>query len=191
MTPHSMAAACVELMQVDEPATRNAARLLVAEYLRWVADAAASNYGLSFDVEAMVRSDLDDQGKFFPPSGRFYVLRYQGEFVGVGCLKRLAASVAEVQRMYVQPHVRRLGAGRQLVDRLLADARAIGYQTVRLESLRLLAPAHALYRSVAFVEIEPYTESSMQAYQSAQEREKYRASAVFMELRLGEGKSDT
>jgi GNAT superfamily N-acetyltransferase len=180
----------VQLIQVDEPVTRNAARSLVTEYLQWVANTAASNYGLSFDVEAMVHSDLDDKEKFFSPNGRFYVLRHQGEFVGVGCLKRLAASVAEVQRMYVQPHVRGVGAGRHLVERLLADARAIGYQAVRLESLRVLAPAHALYRSVGFVEIEPYTENSMQAYQSPQELERYRASAVFMEARLGEVKRD-
>jgi GNAT superfamily N-acetyltransferase len=185
-----MAVSSVELIQVDEPVTRSAARLLVTEYLQWVANEAAANYGLSFDVDAMVRSDLDDKEKFFPPSGRFYVVRYRGEFVGVGCLKRLAASIAEVQRMYVQPHVRGVGAGRQLVERLLADARAIGYETVRLESLRVLAPAHALYRSVGFVEIEPYGENSMQAYQSPQDLERYRASAVFMEARLGEVRSD-
>src|SRR4051812_18747253 len=185
-----MAGPSIELIQVNEPVTRNAARLLVTEYLQWIADAAASNYGLAFDIEAMVRSDLDDRDKFFPPSGRFYVLRCQGEFVGVGCLRRLTASVAEVQRMYVQPHVRGVGAGRRLVERLLADARAIGYRTVRLESLRVLAPAHALYRSVGFVEIEPYVESSMRAYQSPQELERYRTSALFMEARLDAIESD-
>ncbi|PYM49834.1 MAG: hypothetical protein DME14_07455, partial [Candidatus Rokuibacteriota bacterium] len=86
--------------------------------------------------------------------------------------------------MYVQPHVRGIGAGRLLVERLLADAQSIGYQVVRLESLKLLSAAHALYRSVGFVEIMPYAENSMKEYQPAETMDTYRSSAVFMELRF-------
>src|SRR5436190_23300606 len=50
------------------------------------------------------------------------------------CLKRITPSVAEIQRMYVQPHVRGVGAGRLLLQQLLSDATAIGYDVVRLES---------------------------------------------------------
>ena len=66
----------------------------------------------------------------------------------------------------------------------MKDARTLGYKTLRLESLKVLAAAHALYRSVGFVEIEPYSENSMKAYQSPEGLEAYRASAVFMELKL-------
>jgi GNAT superfamily N-acetyltransferase len=86
--------------------------------------------------------------------------------------------------MYVQPHVRGIGAGRRLIEQLLTDARAIGYKVVRLESLRFLSAAHALYRSVGFAEITPYLQNSMTAYQPAEKMETYRSSAVFMELRL-------
>ena len=41
--------AAVELLAVEDLATREAARLLIAEYLRWIASSAAANYGLSFD----------------------------------------------------------------------------------------------------------------------------------------------
>jgi GNAT superfamily N-acetyltransferase len=174
----------VELLPVEDTVTRGAARSLIAEYLRWIASSASTNYGLTFDVDAMVTSDLDDRSKFYPPDGRFYVIRHSNTYVGVGCLKRLAPTVAEVQRMYLQPHVRGIGAGRRLLDQLLTDARAIGYEVVRLESLKFLAPAHALYRSVGFVEITPYAENSMKAYQPAEKMETYRSSAVFMELRL-------
>jgi GNAT superfamily N-acetyltransferase len=86
--------------------------------------------------------------------------------------------------MYIQPHVRGIGAGRALVDRLLLDARELGYTNVRLESLRALAPAHSLYRSVGFVEVEPYADNSMDAYQDPAMLEAYRRSAIFMELSL-------
>ena len=86
--------------------------------------------------------------------------------------------------MYVQPHIRGIGAGRRLMEQLLTDARSIGYQVIRLESLKFLSAAHALYRSVGFVEIAPYVENSMKEYQPAEKMETYRSSALFMELRL-------
>lgn len=179
-----MQAASVVLVSVESSAHRAAARSLVSEYLHWVGDIARSNYGLSFDIDAMVQSDIEDQSKFYPPSGRFYVVQHGGRFVGVGCLKRLAPAVGEVQRMYVQPQVRGVGAGRSLVERLLQDAKALGYTTVRLESLRALTAAHSLYRSVGFAEVEPYPENSMSSYQTPETQAKYRQSAIFMELSL-------
>jgi len=174
----------IELVAVDDAATREAARDLIAEYLRWIASVAAARYGLSFDIDAMVTSDIEDRAKFYPPSGRFYVIRREGSYVGVGCLKRLTPSVAEIQRMYVQPHVRGVGAGRLLLQQLLSDARAIGYGVVRLESLKFLSAAHALYKSVGFAEITPYDDNSMTKYQPHDTVDRYRSSAVFMELRL-------
>lgn len=179
-----MTVAAIELVAVGDAATREAARDLIAEYLRWIASAAAASYGLSFDVDAMVASDLEDRAKFYPPGGRFYVIRSAESHVGVGCLKRLTPSVAEIQRMYVQPHVRGVGAGRLLLQQLLLDARAIGYEAVRLESLKFLSAAHALYKSVGFAEIAPYAENSMTIYQPGDTLDRYRSSAVFMELHL-------
>lgn len=86
--------------------------------------------------------------------------------------------------MYVQSRARGLGAGRTLVAHLLNDARQLGYMKVRLESLRALTAAHTLYRSVGFVDIDPYSESSMKAYQTPATLDDYRASAVFMEIDL-------
>jgi GNAT superfamily N-acetyltransferase len=174
----------LDFKAVDDVATMKAARELIGEYLRWIAHLAKENYDLSFDVDAMVESDINRRSKFYPPHGRFYVIRYDGSYVGVGCLKRLAPGIAEIQRMYVRPHVRGIGAGRRLGQQLLDDARSIGYQAVRLESLKVLSPAHTLYRSLGFVEIPPYAENSMEQYQPKSTMDRYRASALFMELRL-------
>jgi GNAT superfamily N-acetyltransferase len=160
--------------------------LLLTEYLRWVAEVARSNYGLSFDVGAMLESDIEDRTKFFPPTGRFYLVQHHSAFVGIGCLKQLGPGVGEIQRMYIEPHVRGAGAGRRLVEQLLRDARTLGYLTVRLESLRALSVAHNLYRSVGFVEIPPYHDNSMQAYQPHESLSAYSDSAVFMELKLSD-----
>ncbi|MFL6564795.1 MAG: GNAT family N-acetyltransferase [Burkholderiales bacterium] len=174
----------MNLVPVETAQQREAARVLLVEYLRWVGDIARKSYGLSFDIEAMARSDIEDRAKFYPPTGRFYLVRHDERDVGVGCLKRLVQGVGEIQRMYIQPHVRGIGAGRALVQRLLREARELGYTRVRLESLRALAPAHTLYRSVGFVEVEPYSDHSMDAYQDPATLEAYRKSAIFMELSL-------
>src|SRR5690348_12162817 len=91
----------IELVTVDDAVTREAARQLIAEYLRWIASVAAATYGLSFDVDAMVASDIEDRAKFYPPNGRFYLVRREDANVGVGCLKRITPAIAEIQRMYV------------------------------------------------------------------------------------------
>jgi GNAT superfamily N-acetyltransferase len=183
--PTSISSADVPvLVPVDSPEQRAAAEELIAEYLEWVGGIARSAYGLEFDIDAMVRSDLDDAGKFYPPTGRFYLVRFADDYVGVGCLKRIAPGVGEIQRMYVRPYVRGAGAGRRLVEGLVADARSLGYLTLRLESLRALTAAHQLYRSIGFVEIDPYAENSMAAFQDPAARERYRRHAIFMEARL-------
>lgn len=163
----------LELVPVGDAATRETANRLVMEYLAWVAAGARDHYGLSFDVTGMAAS-----------SGQFHLVRRGNDFIGVGGVKRLDPATAEVQRMYVQPAARGLGAGRLLLDRLLADARAMGCRIARLESLKFLAAAHGLYRSAGFVEVQAYAGNSMTDYQDAAALDRYRASAVFMELKL-------
>ena len=172
------------LQPVNSPLQRETARALIAEYLQWVGGVARDEYGLSFDVDAMLRSDCDEASPFAPPHGRLYLVQAGDAAIGVGGLKRLSTDVGELQRMYVKPQARGLGAGRALLQRLLDDARAMGLRTLRLESLKALAAAHALYRSAGFAEIDPYADNSMRAYQRGDALAAYRASALFMELAL-------
>jgi GNAT superfamily N-acetyltransferase len=176
-----MISKAVKLEPVESARQRDTARELIAEYLRWVGEIARSEYGLSFDIDAMVDSDIEDRSKFYPPNGRFYLVMTDGAYVGVGCLKRLAPGVGEIQRMYVQPQVRGKGAGRLLVERLLADASEMGYTRVRLESLKALTAAHTLYHSVGFVNIAPYDGDSMRDYQDPATHGRFLDSVVFME----------
>ena len=58
--------------------------------------------------------------------------------------------------MYVRPSSRGLGVGRAILQRLIDDARALGYRTIRLDSARFMHEAHALYRRFGFVPGSPY-----------------------------------
>jgi GNAT superfamily N-acetyltransferase len=84
--------------------------------------------------------------------------------------------IAEIKRMYVRPQFRGRGIGRALLQRLLVEAKEIGYPAVRLDSARFMQEAHALYRSSGFDEVEPYPESEIPT--------EFQEHWVFMEMRL-------
>lgn len=172
----------VRFHQVQSSEQRERAAALIREYLEWLNDRIQNDYGIEFDVEAMVSSDLSDPDKFHPPYGRFYLVTYGGQAAGVGCLKKLDEGIGEIQRMYVAPAYRGKGIGRAIAERLIADARAIGYRQLKLESLEFLDAAHSLYRSLGFREIDPYEDNSMESYQAKEQLDRYYAITVFMEM---------
>ncbi len=169
---------------VESDGDKQQAAVLIREYLEWLNEWVRRDYGLEFDVEAMLASDLSSPDKFYPPAGRFYLAQYEGDIAGVGCLKQLDEGVGELQRMYVPPRFRGKGIGRAILNRLIDDARSIGYRRLKLESLEFLEAAHALYRSAGFHEIDPYTDNSMKSYQDAKNLNKYYSITVFMDMEL-------
>jgi len=65
-------------------------------------------------------------------------------------------TIGEVKRLYVRPDARGSGLGRALVSHILADAAAIGYRELKLDTLPTMAAARALYASLGFRECAPY-----------------------------------
>jgi GNAT superfamily N-acetyltransferase len=86
---------------------------------------------------------------------RLYVAEIASEPVGMGGLRPLAADEAEIKRMYVRPSARGQGVGRAILQRLIDDARALRYMTIRLDSAPFMHEAHALYRSFGFTPSRP------------------------------------
>jgi putative acetyltransferase len=78
----------------------------------------------------------------------------EDRLLGVAALKALPAGEGEVKSMRVDPSATRQGAGAFLLEALMAEARARGYRTIRLETGRdpLFEAAIALYRRTGFVE---------------------------------------
>ncbi|SRR5581483_9448124 len=91
------------------------------------------------------------------PNGLLLVAKLPGAPVGCGALKfHYDTRIAEVKRMWVASHVRGLGLGRRLLERLSAEAELRGMVILRLETNRSLAEAKHLYESTGFVEVEPF-----------------------------------
>lgn len=65
-----------------------------------------------------------------------------------------------MKRLYVRPQYRGQGIGRALLNTVLGEARAIGYQRMRLDSVEpLMQDAVRMYRAYGFREIPPYREN--------------------------------
>jgi GNAT superfamily N-acetyltransferase len=148
-----------DIEQLDGPPARAEALTdeLMREYLMWWAERLDADYGVVFDdpdavMAAHQREFTQELPHLLGPRGRLLVARAGAgaEVVGVGALKPVDSAVAEIKRMYVRPPARGKGIGRAILERLLADARTIGYQVARLETGTFMVEAHALYRSLGF-----------------------------------------
>ena len=111
-------------------------------------------------------------GIYSPPRGRLILCDVDGKAAGCIALKPLEPHACEMKRLFVRPEFRRKQLGLKLAERLLDDAREIGYSVMRLDTIRgLMDNAIGLYASLGFKEIPPYYENPI-------------ANAVYMELVL-------
>jgi GNAT superfamily N-acetyltransferase len=156
--------------QLDGPPARAEAltEQILREYLMWCGERLTADYGVVFDdpdaaVAAHHREFTQELPRLLGPRGRLLVARADSEVVGVGALKPVDSTVVEIKRMYVRPQARGQGIGRAILERLLTDARTIGYQIARLETATFMREAHALYRSLGFQDrpIFDHTEASL------------------------------
>ncbi|KAI1854023.1 hypothetical protein JX266_001164 [Neoarthrinium moseri] len=96
-------------------------------------------------------------GKYSPPTGCLLIGRSSnGEAIGCVGLRSLDADTSEMKRLYVSPSGRGSGLGKALAQQAVEQARRLGYRRIRLDSLRSMKGARALYAKLGFLEIEPY-----------------------------------
>jgi putative acetyltransferase len=92
------------------------------------------------------------------PGVHFFTLRAEGRLLAVGALSRVSARHCEIKSMHVRSEARGYGLARHLLNHLLAEARALGYERVSLETgvEAVFAPARSLYLAAGFRECPPF-----------------------------------
>jgi ribosomal protein S18 acetylase RimI-like enzyme len=100
-------------------------------------------------------------GQYGPPTGRLLLALHRSpgesdEPIGCVGLRKLEKEICEMKRLYVRPGFRKEGTGQALVENIIADASAMGYMKMRLDTLPIMRQAQGLYRRLGFVEIPPY-----------------------------------
>ena len=132
----------MRLLQATTPREWDEAQRLVREY------AASLNVDLAFQ-------NFDHELQHFTteyaaPSGAFILAEDAGRYVACIGLRQFSEGIGEIKRLYVAPAARGRGLGRLLVERIIADARGIGYGSLLLDTLPFMKEAQSLYRSMGF-----------------------------------------
>ena len=136
----------------------------------FVAYAKSLNFSLCFQGFDKELAELP--GLYASPRGRLMLCEVDGQPAGCVALKPLSSTVCEMKRLFVRPEFRGKQIGVQLARRIIHEAHDIGYEAMRLDTLRgPMGAAIAIYKSLGFREIAPYYHNPI-------------ADAVYMELLL-------
>ena len=139
----------IQLIQAASFEQVELARELFLEY--------ADSLGFSLSFQRFDEELKNLPGAYAPPSGRLLLAHHQRKAAGCVALRPLDRKICEMKRLYVRPAYRGKGVGRILVDRVIAEARIIGYERMRLDTIESsMQDAIALYRRRGFREIAPY-----------------------------------
>ncbi len=165
----------LEIVQAHTAEDLGDARALFEEY------AASLDFDLGFQDFAAELAGFP--GDYAPPRGRLLLAFLNGRLAGCVALRELEDGICEMKRLFVRPAFRGyrghrdrsdLSVGRVLTEAVIAAARDIGYERMRLDTVPAMARARALYQTLGFREIPPYRYNPIPG-------------TAFMELRLDSG----
>jgi len=142
---HSSGFGIAEALTADDVA---ACRELFGEYERGL--------GVSLCFQDFERELATLPGAYARPGGRLLLARVAGVPAACAALRPLGEGDGEMKRLYVRPRFRMMGLGRALAEIVIDEARAIGYASVKLDTLPQMAEAQALYAALGFRDVAPY-----------------------------------
>ena len=145
----------LRMTQASSPAQIAQVRELFLEY--------AKSLGFSLCFQSFDQELAGLPGDYSPPDGRLLIAEYEAELAGCVALHKLEPGICEMKRLYLRPAFRGKGLGRRLAETILNEARSIGYQRLRLDTVeRVMRDAVGLYRALGFREIAPYRANPME-----------------------------
>jgi putative acetyltransferase len=160
----SSAVQAFDFPQAESPDQIAAIRELFVEYVQ--------SLGFSLCFESFDQELAALPGDYAPPDGRLLLATSNGDPAGCVALRKLEPEICEMKRLYVRPRYRGKSLGRELAEKIIAEARQLGYKKLRLDTFEaIMKPAVAMYRQLGFREIPPYRPNPIDG-------------ALYMELQL-------
>lgn len=140
--------------QAESPTQIAEARELFLEY--------AESLGFSLCFQNFEQELANLPGDYAPPDGRLLLAEFEGQLAGCIALHKLDEGICEMKRLYLRPQFRGKGLGRALANRIIAEARQMGYQRMRLDTVEpVMKDAVAMYRRLGFQQIAAYRPNPM------------------------------
>lgn len=141
----------VSIGLAKSPAALDHARTLILEY------------GRSLGIDLAYQQFDDEVGSlgrvYGPPAGALLLATLEELPAGCVGVRAFGPACCEMKRLYVRPVARGHGLGRRLAQAAMAEARALGYRVMRLDTLPTMQDAQALYLALGFHDIPPYRHS--------------------------------
>lgn len=140
-----------EIIPANDEGQIAAARELFVEY--------AHSLGIDLCFQGFEQELATLPGAYAPPQGRLLLAATPAEYLGCVALRHrpmIEEHSCEMKRLYVRPQARGRGLGRALAERIIAEAREIGYARIVLDTLATMDAALGLYHSLGFRETAPY-----------------------------------
>jgi putative acetyltransferase len=134
------------VIALEDPATDDV-RALLDRHMTFAHDHSPPEDVHALDTDGLRSDDVS-----------FYTARAHGRLLGVGALRQIDSTHAEIKSMHTAEAARGRGVGHAMVHHLLAVARSRGCRRVSLETgtVAAFAPARAMYTSVGFTPCEPF-----------------------------------
>ena len=115
-----------------------------------------AEYGLAPDPRSTDADLQNIEGEYHAKGGSFDVLVAEnGQIVGTVGLYATSSGVCEIRKMYLASHARGQGLGHRLLKHALAQAKALNFSRVELETASVLKEAVALYERCGFRQFRP------------------------------------
>ncbi|MBW2486934.1 MAG: GNAT family N-acetyltransferase [Deltaproteobacteria bacterium] len=109
--------------------------------------------------------------QYSPPSGDLSLALSERQPIGCVGVRFLEEGICEMKRLYVKPNFRGSNAGKDLCEAAIQGGKILGYERMRLDTLPSMEIANRLYKTLGFVEIEPYRHNPLEG-------------AIYLELNL-------
>lgn len=139
----------MEIIRAETPEAIEQARSLFREYEAWL--------GISLCFQNFEEEVANLPGRYAAPDGRLFLAFVDENPAGCIALRKLEEGICEMKRLFVREDFRGRKIGIILIEKLIEEAKAIGYQKMRLDTYPAkMANAVKLYESHGFREIPPY-----------------------------------
>lgn len=139
----------IEIIQAETSKQIEETRKIFREYEKWL------DLDLCFQGFEAELANLP--GKYSKPEGRLLLAISDKKVAGCIALRKLEDEVCEMKRLFVRDEFRRQKIGNLLIEKVISEAKTIGYKKMRLDTYPpKMGKAVKLYESHGFQIIQPY-----------------------------------